>query len=74
MGPSTRGAVVPDACPTVVLVVVTVFVGVTIWLGVRTRRLAAARPGEDFDSFRSSFHPGEVGEDVLRAVFALFQR
>ena len=45
----------------------------TAWLRVRTRRLAASRPGENFDSFCASFESGKVPPEVLRAVNATFQ-
>jgi hypothetical protein len=45
----------------------------TIWLRVRTRRIAASRPGETFDTFRASFAPDDAEPDVLRAVYEKFQ-
>ncbi len=46
----------------------------SVWIHVRTRRIAASRPGENFDTFRSSFRPDEAPEDLLRIVYATFQQ
>ena len=48
----------------------TVLVAVgTVWLRARTRRIAASRPGESFDTFRASFAPDEAPPDVLPSGF-----
>ena len=39
----------------------------------RIRRIAAARAGENFDTFCASFGEDEVPPDVLRAVYTWFQ-
>jgi hypothetical protein len=61
------------ACFYVVLGITALMVVFTIWDYIGTRRLAASRPGENFDTFRSSFGTDEVPEVVLRAVYAKFQ-
>jgi hypothetical protein len=45
----------------------------TIGIRVRTRQIAASRPGENYEVFRSSFEVGEAPPDVLWAVYATFQ-
>ena len=54
-----------------------VFVALIVFMSVvvheRTKRIAASREGENFDTFRSSFDADEVPQDVLLAVYAKFQ-
>lgn len=44
-----------------------------IWQNARVRKMAASRPGENFESFRASFGTDAVPEDILLAVHAKFQ-
>src|SRR5437764_32202 len=60
-------------CFYVVLGIAALMVVGTIWDYIWTRRIAASRAGENFDTFRSSFGIDEVPEEVLRAVYAKFQ-
>jgi len=46
----------------------------TIWVRVRTRRIAASRAGEDFSNFVASFAPMEAPSREMRAVYAKFQQ
>jgi len=46
----------------------------TIALRVRTRRIAEARAGENYDTFRSSFGADEASQKVLGAVYSTFQK
>ena len=45
-----------------------------VWHHVRIRRIAAARPGESFETFRASFGEQDVAPEVLRTVYATFQK
>jgi len=45
----------------------------TIWIRLRTRRIAASRPGENFDTFRASFASEEAPPEVLRSVYSKVQ-
>ncbi len=49
------------------------FVILSIWNWIRMRRIAASRPGENFDTFRASFTPEEALPEVLQAAYAKFQ-
>ena len=46
---------------------------VTLWGHVRTQRMAAARTGESFETFRDAFGEEDVAPQVLRTVYATFQ-
>ena len=46
----------------------------TLWGRIRTRRIAASRAGESFDTFRAGFGADEPPQAVLRAVYAKLQR
>jgi hypothetical protein len=61
-------------CVIYILVTMALLLTGTIWIRYRTRQIAASRTGEDFDTFRSSFQTAEVPEDILRAVYAVFQQ
>ncbi len=43
------------------------------WFRVRIRRIAASRPGENFDTFHSSFAADDIPAEILHAVYAEFQ-
>jgi hypothetical protein len=43
------------------------------WGHVRIRRIAAARTGESFETFRGAFGREDVAPEVLRTVYATFQ-
>jgi len=45
----------------------------TVWIRVRTRRIAASRPGENFETFRSSFAADDAPVEILQAVYAKYQ-
>ncbi|MBN9522982.1 hypothetical protein J0H58_31465 [bacterium] len=55
-----------------VALVVLVAVG-TILGQHRTRRIAAGRVGETFDTFSAGFSPGDAPPEILRAVYAQLQ-
>ena len=57
----------------VILTIAVLIVVGTIWGQISMRRLAAARAGENFDTFCRSFAWEVVPADVLRAVYAKFQ-
>ena len=42
----------------------------TVWIRVRTRRIAASRPGENFDTFHSSFAADDIPAEILQVVYA----
>ena len=42
----------------------------TVWIRVRTRRIAASRPGENFDTFHSSFAADDIPAEILQAIYA----
>ncbi len=46
----------------------------SVWGRVRTRRIAASRPGENFDTFHSSFAADDIPTEILHAVYAEFQK
>ena len=47
---------------------------VNVWIQIRTRRIAASRPGENFDTFHSSFAGDDIPTEILHAVYAEFQK
>jgi hypothetical protein len=57
----------------VVLALAVLIAIVTVVGRISTRRMAAARVGENLDTFRESFAWEAVPADVLRAVYAKFQ-
>jgi hypothetical protein len=61
-------AIVYIVCACVVLLAIG-----TLWIRVRTQRMAASRPGETFETFRGSFESEEIPPEVQRAVYATFQ-
>ncbi len=63
--------------PTWLSVIIGFFVFIvmcTISRLVRTRRIAASRVGENFDTFCDAFKNDQVPPDVLRTVYAKFQK
>ncbi len=53
---------------------VALVVVVNAWIRVRIRRIAASRPGENFDTFHSSFAADDIPAEILHAVYAEFQK
>jgi hypothetical protein len=62
-----------DPCIVVILGFVALFAFVTIRWRARTRRIAASRVGENFDTFHSLLAP-TVPQEVSRAVYLKFQQ
>ncbi len=57
-----------------VLGFVALFVLLMVWDRIRIRRIAASRPGENFDTFHSSFAADDIPPEILEAVYAKFQK